>query len=72
MDEFWTWMSGCVTMILLFGILVGGVTHCTISSQVESTKRVEVACAGSDLNTNAAKSAACVLALQNARSQNGN
>jgi hypothetical protein len=50
-----------VAILLFFGMLIGGVTSCTMHETAQITKRVKAACTG-DLN-DAARSSACTLAL---------
>jgi hypothetical protein len=55
----------CVTGLLVFAILIGGPISCMEQAQHEATQRVQTACSG-NLNIDAARSAACVLALKDA------
>lgn len=55
-------ITACLTGLLFFAILMGGPVTCSILQTQEWTKQVESACAG-DLGKDAARSAACALAL---------
>jgi hypothetical protein len=60
------WISGCIAGVVMFGVLVGGVTSCAVIDSQQQTKRVEAACTG-NLSSDAARSAACTLALAKTR-----
>ena len=63
MSDASAWVSGVIAAVLLFALLVGGPVTCTVLTQREITKQVQFACTG-DLQHDAARSAACVLALR--------
>lgn len=64
-DTVW-WVSGCITALLLFAMLVAGPTACSISQQREASRRIEAICTG-DLKADATRAAACILATTNAK-----
>ncbi|MDA8253734.1 MAG: hypothetical protein M0Z28_31785 [Rhodospirillales bacterium] len=63
MSDTVAWISGVVAAVLMLAMLVAGPATCTVLTQREITKQVQVACGG-DLSHDAARSAACVLALR--------
>lgn len=63
MNDTVTWISGAIAAVMIFAMLVAGPATCTVLTQREITKQVQVACGG-DLKDDAARSAACVLALR--------
>lgn len=52
----------CTAVVLAFAVLVGGPASCIVSYQREATRQIQAACQG-DLHADAARSAACTLAL---------
>ena len=66
MSETFQWVSGCTTVVLLLGILVGGVASCSVKMQQEATKRVAQVCAG-DLKADPVRAAACIMAVNDAK-----
>ena len=65
MQDIFQVITLCVTGLLFFAILIVGPISCIEQSQHEATQRTQTTCSG-NLNTDAARSAACVLALKDA------
>lgn len=59
-------ISVCATIVLLLAILIGGPAACSMHAQEEATKRAASVCEG-DLKTDAARAAACVVAVGDAK-----
>jgi hypothetical protein len=55
---------GCITAVLLGGLLIAGPVSCTIEYERNITARVEAVCSG-NLMFVIARSAACDLAIRN-------